>query len=187
MRHSVEIVDLIRDDQWELPTPCSQWTLRQLLHHMINENRGFAAAADGETTDRTVWTSQDFDADLRGDYARSAERVVTAFGADGVLDRPFWLPRINDTVTFPARQAISFHLLDYVVHGWDVAVALGHPIAFADDLIEAVLDIAYREVPDGPRRLRPNAGFRPAIQVPDNASAQDRLLAALGRSPSWPN
>jgi uncharacterized protein (TIGR03086 family) len=188
MRHSVEIVNLVRDAQWDLPTPCSQWTLRQLLTHMISENRGFAAAAAGETSDRTVWDfrAQDGD-DLRAEYARSADRVVAAFHADGVLDREFWLPLIIDTRTFPARQAISFHLLDYVVHGWDVAAALGHPVAFEDDLIEAAADIADREVPDTPRRENPNASFRPPLPVPASASAFDRMLAALGRSPAWPD
>lgn len=46
--------------------------------------------------------------------------------------------------------------------------------------------IAEREVPDGPRRLRPGAGFRPPAAVPVGATELDRLLAALGRSPRWP-
>lgn len=187
LRRSVEIVDLIGDDQWELPTPCSQWTLRQLVQHMTSENRGFAAAADGETEDRSSWAFHPVDDDLRVDYARSAERVVSAFGGDGVLDRGFWLPLISDTMTFPARQAISFHLLDYVVHGWDVAAALGRPIAIEDDLVEAVLEIAAREVPDTPRRQHPDASFRPPAPVTDGASSQDRMLATLGRPPNWPN
>jgi uncharacterized protein (TIGR03086 family) len=187
MRHSVAVVQRIGDDQWALPTPCSRWNLRQLVEHMILENRGFAAAAGGETSDRTVWTQRSFDADLRSDYTRSADLVVTAFGADGVLDRPFWLPRINDQMTFAGRRAVSFHLLDYVVHTWDVAAASGQPVDLADDLVAAALDVAHREVPDGPRRHRPDASFAPPIPTPDDAPAFDRLLAVLGRSPHWPD
>ncbi len=187
MRQSAEIVDLVRDDQWGLPTPCSRWNLRQLVEHMILENRGFAAAADGERVDRTVWDDLTFDDDLRADYRRSVDRVVAAFGADGVLDRGFWLPKISHATLFPAPQAISFHLLDYVVHGWDVAAALGHPIEMAADLATVVLDIADREVPDIPRRQHPDASFRPPIPLGDDAPEQDRLLAVLGRSPRWPD
>jgi uncharacterized protein (TIGR03086 family) len=187
MRHSISAVQRIRDDQWTLPTPCSRWNLRQLVEHMTLENRGFAAAADGETSDRTMWTERDFDADLRADYTRSADLVVTAFGADGVLERQFWLPRIDDRVTFLGRRAVNFHLLDYVVHTWDVAAALGRPVALADDLVAAALDIAHREVPDGPRRHRPEASFAPPVPTPDDARPLDRLLAVLGRSPSWPD
>jgi uncharacterized protein (TIGR03086 family) len=172
MRHSVAVVQRIGDDQWALPTPCSRWNVRALLEHMTLENRGFAAS---------------FDPDLRADYARSADLVVTAFGAGGVLDREFWLPRIDDRVTFAARRAISFHLLDYVVHTWDVAAALGQPVTFTDDLVAAALDIAHREVPDGPRRHLPEASFAPPLPTPERASDFDRLLAVLGRSPRWPD
>ena len=185
MRHSVDVVTLIRDDQWDGPTPCTQWTLRQLVEHMTSENRGFAAAADGETTDRTVWDVLDLSGDLRADYVESAERVVRSFNRDGVPDGEFWLPKVKDSVRFPARQAIGFHLLDYVVHSWDVAASLGHPIAFDEDLVAAVQDVADKDVPDGPLRHRPGASFAPAIPVDDGMSAQDRMLAALGRPPRW--
>lgn len=185
MRRSVEIVDLVRDDQWDLPTPCTRWTVRQLVQHMVSENHGFAAAADGGS-DRESWTFRPVDEDLRVDYAASADRVVAAFAADGVLDRTFRLPLISERMTFPARQAISFHLLDYVVHGWDVATALSLPIVIDDDLVVAVQDIADREVPDAPHREHPKSSFQPRLPVPDGASGQDRLLTALGRSPTWP-
>jgi uncharacterized protein (TIGR03086 family) len=187
MRHSVAVVQRIGDDQWALPTPCSRWNLRQLVEHMTLENRGFAAAAGGETSDRTVWTDRSFDADLRSDYIRSADLVLTAFGADGVLDRPFWLPRINDREPFAGRRAVSFHLLDYVVHTWDVAAASGQTVELDHDLVAAALEIAHREVPDGPRRHRPDASFAPPVPAPDDAPPFDRLLAVLGRSPHWPD
>lgn len=186
MWRSVALVGLVDDDQWQLPSPCSQWTLRQLVEHMTSENHGFAAAAEGETSDRTPWSYRPLSDDLRLDYARSAERVVTAFGADGVLDGEFWLPLIKDSVRFPARQAISFHLLDYVVHSWDVAAALSRPAAIDDDLIAVAIEISEREVPDTPRRQLEGASFRPPLPVSPDATPQDRLLAMLGRSSTWP-
>src|SRR5690606_16196206 len=59
-----------------------------------------------------------------GAYLESAEEVVAAFAAGGVLQRPFPLPELR-AEPFPAEQAISFHLIDYVVHSWDVARTLG--------------------------------------------------------------
>jgi len=185
LRQSVDIVDGIGDDQWDRPTPCAQWTVRELVEHMILENRGFAAAAGGETSDRRVWTDRQFVDDRRADYRASADRVVEAFGAPGVLDGEFWLPLINPAVRLPARQAVSFHLLDYVVHGWDVAAAIGRPVRVPADIAEAALDIALREVPDGPRRRRPQASFVPPVEATPGASALDRMLAWLGRSPTW--
>ncbi|MGH3940583.1 MAG: TIGR03086 family metal-binding protein [Pseudonocardiaceae bacterium] len=184
---SMDVVSLVRDDQWELPTPCSRWTSRQLLQHMAAHNHGFAAAADGETYDASVWNAQPLRGDLRREYAESAQRVITAFNADGVLDRKFWLPEIRKKGMFSARQAISFHFLDYVVHSWDVAAAIGIEIDFDDDIIKAASKVARREVPsDGPARFGPDSSFQPPIPLPDEAPAQDRLLALLGRNPKWP-
>lgn len=182
MRHSVVIVSQIHDDQWGLPTPCAGWTLHDLLSHMTTENHGFAAAARGETTSRDAWTAVPFSDDPRRDYAASADEVLTAF-ADPAPE--FWLPNVSETVRFPARQAIGFHLLDYVVHTWDVAASLGRTIALEDDLVAAAQEVADRDVPDNERRQRPGAGFQPAVKVPGEETPLARLLAFLGRDPEW--
>ncbi|MFB9238215.1 TIGR03086 family metal-binding protein [Plantactinospora siamensis] len=183
LRQSVDLVDLIGDDQWALPTPCAEWDLRQLVEHMTLDNRGFAAAAGGERADTAVWSARDFGPDLRAEYARSAERVVAAFRSPAP---EFWLPRITPDTTFAADRAIGFHLLDYLAHGWDVAAATGRPVDYPADLVAAVQEIADRDVPNGPNRLRAGASFRPALPAQPDESALDHLLRTLGRSPSWP-
>ena len=55
---TIEIVDAVRADQLDLPTPCAEWTLRQLLGHMIGQHYGFAAAARGKTSDLSVWADR---------------------------------------------------------------------------------------------------------------------------------
>ncbi|GAB1510126.1 TIGR03086 family metal-binding protein [Actinophytocola sp. KF-1] len=179
MRHSVVVVSQIHDDQWALPTPCAGWTLRDLLAHMTTENHGFAAAARGE---RPTWAEARFGDDPRRDYAVSADAVVTAFATAAP---EFWLPNISATRPFPAEQAIGFHLLDYVVHTWDVAASLGRTVALEDDLVAAAQKVADRDVPDNERRLRPGAGFQPAVKVPGEETPLASLLAFLGRDPEW--
>lgn len=183
MLRSVEVVSLIEDDQWELPTPCSEWNLRELVEHMILDNRGFAAAAGGPH-DRSVWTLATFKTDLRAEYSDSAEKVMKAF------ENPvpeFWLPRIDDTVTYPAAQAISYHLLDYLVHAWDVAASIGQRITFDEDLIESVQTVGDRYIPNGPNRFRVGRTFHPVLPPEPGESTLDHLLRTLGRSPRWPN
>ncbi len=48
---TVEIVAAVTAGQLQLPTPCAEWTLRQLLGHIIGQHYGFAAAARRETSD----------------------------------------------------------------------------------------------------------------------------------------
>lgn len=179
MRHSVVVVSQIHDDQWELPTPCAGWTLRDLLAHMTTENHGFAEAARGS---RPAWTPHVFGDDPRRDYAESADAVVTAFAA---ASPELWLPNISTSVPFPAERAVGFHLLDYVVHTWDVAASLGRTVALEDDLVAAAQEVADRDVPDNERRHRPGAGFQPAVKVPGEATPLAHLLAFLGRDPEW--
>ncbi|WP_338778169.1 TIGR03086 family metal-binding protein [Streptomyces sp. DG1A-41] len=181
---SAEIVAQIGDDQWDAPTPCGTWSLRRLLAHMTAQHLGFAAAADGGPVDDAVWQETPLE-DPRRAYADSVARVLDAFAGDGVLNRAFVLPWIHPTMRFAAPRAIGFHLVDYVVHGWDVAASLGVPAAYNDDLVAAATEVARKEVPVGPSRERPGAAFRPPVELTGTASAEDRLLASLGRDPRW--
>jgi uncharacterized protein (TIGR03086 family) len=71
-----------------------------------------------------------------------------------------------------------------VVHGWDVARALGQPYELDDDLVKAALPVA-EAVPEGERRLRPGAAFRPGLPATGGTGPMDRILGLLGRSPAW--
>jgi uncharacterized protein (TIGR03086 family) len=184
----MRIVSAVRNDQLDLATPCGQWSLRRLLQHMIAHHRGFAAAAGGERQDASCWQEVPLGEDPRREYAEAAERVIEAFAADGVLEREFWLPEISPRRLFPAAQAIGFHFIDYVVHGWDVAAAIGVPAGYDDEVVEAALQGSVREVPqDAKVRERLGATFAPPVTVPDDAPVFDRMLAYLGRSPGWPH
>ena len=111
-------------------------------------------------------------------------RVLDAFAADGVLDRQFALAEINPVLRFPAAQAISFHFIDYLVHGWDVARSLGADYQPEPDLLAAALPVA-QAVPGGEARKRDGAAFAPEVAVPEQAGLLDQILAMLGRDPSW--
>jgi uncharacterized protein (TIGR03086 family) len=171
-----ELADLGR------PTPCGAWTLRELLDHMITQHYGFAAASSGQGSDLRVWQAVHPD-DPIADYAAAARHVIAAFARPATPGRSFELPEISPTA-FPAAQAISFHFVDYVVHGWDVARSLDVPFELSTDLAEAALVVA-RRVPDGENRLGENAAFRPSVPSLPDGTALDQVLAALGRSSAW--
>ncbi|MGH3403766.1 MAG: TIGR03086 family metal-binding protein, partial [Streptosporangiaceae bacterium] len=111
--------------------------------------------------------------------------VLAAFAADGVLDRDFALPEIDPAATFPAALAISFHFIDYVVHGWDVARALGLDYQLEPDLLGVALAVAGAVPDDDRTRRRPGAAFAPPVSAPAGASPVDQVVAQLGRPPGW--
>jgi uncharacterized protein (TIGR03086 family) len=149
---------------------------------MTAQHYGFAAAAGGDG-DLARWRPRRLGSDPAADYRASAETVLAAFSADGVLDRQFPLPEFAAGPDFPARQAVSFHLVDYVAHSWDVAKALGLQVHFTRELLDTALQVA-QAVPDGAARLAPGAAFSPAVAGRDG-SPLDRIVAVLGRSPGW--
>lgn len=182
-RGSVAVVARIAPSDLSRPTPCAEWDLRALLAHMSVQHRGFAAAASGRGSDLTVWRPGHAD-DPVADYSDAASEVLAAFAAPGVLERAFVLPEIARAPSFPGRVAVGFHLVDYVVHGWDVARALGVAYAPPEEVLAAALPVA-RAVPDDGGRTAEGAAFAPGLAVPPGASALDEILRRLGRDPSW--
>jgi uncharacterized protein (TIGR03086 family) len=180
---SVGAVRQVGTGDLERGTPCAGWTVRDLLAHMTAQHRGFAAAASGRGGDPSVWEVRPAAAPV-AEYAAAADQVLAAFRACA-QDGRFALPEISADRTFRAPLAVSIHLLDHVVHGWDVARALGAAYRPEPDLVDAALAVAAA-VPDGPERLRPGAAFAPSLPAGDAADPLDRLLLLLGRRPTWP-
>ncbi len=185
---SVDVVNDVRPHDLHRPTPCDGWDLSQLLSHMAVQHHGFAAAARGDGADPALWdTATVADAvavDPAGTYAAAAADVLDAFAGDGVLETSFALPDFGPGAAFPGAQAIGFHFVDYVVHGWDVARAMGTPFRLPDDVISAVLPLVFA-VPDGDFRTAPGSPFARAIESDADVSDLDPALLHLGRSPDW--
>lgn len=179
---STEAVSKVGADDLGRPTPCSEWTLADLLAHMTAQHHGFAAAAQGRGADPAAWRLRP-STDPVADYVAAAELLLAAFAEDGVAEQEFALPELG-AGTFPAELAISFHLIDYVVHGWDVARSIDLPYELHPDLTEPALRIAMM-VPDSEIRLEPGAPFALALPATPDATPLDRILVALGRAPGW--
>jgi uncharacterized protein (TIGR03086 family) len=183
---SVGIAARITPAQLTRPTPCAGWNLADLLSHMIAQHYGFAAAAEGNGADASAWEVHPVAAQPSSAYAAAARRVIAAFAAADVLQRSFWLPEIRGGISLRAPTAIGFHLVDYVVHGWDVAAAMGVQADYPPDVVAAALAIA-EQVPDDATRLAAGASFQPARPIPAGETPMRRMLLLLGRSPSWPS
>nr|WP_239513337.1 TIGR03086 family metal-binding protein [Streptomyces actuosus] len=184
VRDSVAVVRRATTDDLTRPTPCAAWNLGDLLEHMTVQHRGFAAAARGAGADIALWKPEQPGPGTIRRHLTAADEVIEAFAEVGAADQEFTLPEFGTDAVFPAVRAIGFHFIDYVVHAWDVARALGVPFAPSPDLLDAALPLALA-VPDGAHRRRPNAAFAPAQPHSTLRDPLARILLHLGRSPSW--
>ncbi len=81
----------------------------------------------------------------------------------------------------PGAGLAGFAVLDVLVHGWDLAKAIGHETDIDPDLAEPMLTFAQQAIGDDMGMRAPRIG--PAIAVADGAGATSCLVAYLGREP----
>lgn len=179
---SVSIVDAVATEDLNRRTPCTDWTLTQLLAHMTVQHRGFAASVRGDGADLQTWDPATV-TDPLNEYAAAAHDVLAAFSVDGIEDAVCALPEFGPDAAVPGSVAMAMHFVDYVVHGWDVAASLGLPFELPDDVIAAALPIVLG-IPDDESRDIANSAFGHAV-TDSGTTDFDRLLAHLGRRPDW--
>src|SRR3954470_13259029 len=80
-------VAAIDDGQWSSPTPCADWDVRALVHHLVYENVWAPPLFDGKTV---AEIGDRFEGDLFGDdakaaWARSAQEAHAAVSAPGAM------------------------------------------------------------------------------------------------------
>lgn len=170
-----KVIARITADQWNEATPCEGWDVRALANHVVAGNFWAAELAAGKTIEE-VGSALDGDVlgdDAAGTYRKSADAAAAAFAAPGALDAPC-------AVSYgpvPGTVYAGHRIVDVFIHGWDLATATGQDTALDPDLVAACIRIVE------PQRdmLQASGAFAPANQVADDADAQTRLLAWLGR------
>jgi uncharacterized protein (TIGR03086 family) len=178
------IVPVVAPEQWDNPTPCAGWLVRDLLAHIIGQYHGFALAASGQPTTVEDFRPRPVTTDAVSSYTSAAVLVTEAFAEPGVLDRRFHLPEIRDGGSFPARAAIGFHLVDEVAHAWDLAKSIGVPVEFDEQVLAAALSISL-QVPNDSASRGAGFAFAPAEAADPGLATLDRIVALLGRRPDW--
>ena len=184
VHEAVRVVGLAEEADWERDTPCAGWTLRRLVAHMTAQHLGFAAAARGAGHEAEHWREPEDMREPARVHRVAATAVLVAFAEPGAAERRFALPELGGS--FPGGRAIGFHFIDYVVHAWDVAAALGVSLALPEHVLDAALAVA-RRVPVDPARRGPGFAFAPALDVPRGSGPLEEALRLLGRVPEgWP-
>lgn len=175
MEQLSEKVHAIRDDQWAGPTPCTEWSVRDLVNHLTYETLWAPELLSG----RTVTEVGDrFDGDNLGTdpidaWDRAAAAGVAAFTTDSALSTT--VDSSMGPLSCPIYLGQIF--MDIVIHGWDLARGIG-----ADDTIEPrFAEELYAEVAPKEDDIKAWGIFGDRVVPPAGADTQTKLLAVLGR------
>jgi uncharacterized protein (TIGR03086 family) len=169
-----ELVAEVADNQWTDSTPCSDWDVRALVNHVVGEERWTVPLMAGKTIAEVGNT---LDGDLLGDDpARTASDAASeATAAAGRAIDKVHLSYGDEDPHEYLRQLAADHL----VHGWDLAVAIGaQPRLNADVVADVGSWFAERE--DMYRSVGMIGPHLEGFTTP-----ADQLLAAFGRDPHW--
>jgi uncharacterized protein (TIGR03086 family) len=182
------VVDRVTPADLDRPTPCAGWDLRTLLEHMAGQDRGFAAAVRaarvGDEVDVSAFAPHPLGPSPAATLAAGLDEVVAAFaaGADGLV----LLPEFGSRPSLPI--VVQMHLIDALVHGWDVSASLGTQADYTaqldPDVVAAALAMS-EQIPDDEYREAPGATFAHVLPAPQDADPWSRTLTLLGRDPAW--
>ncbi len=156
----------VPEDSWTNQTPCPDWTVRDLVKHVVESQAMFLGLVGREMPPLPEAPAEAWDAaraviqsDLE-DPARAGTEYEGTFGRS----------------TFE-RAVDGFLSTDLVVHGWDLARSTGQDEQIEPDEVKQVL-AQSEQLGDA---MRGPGAFGPALEPPADADEQTRMLAFLGR------
>jgi len=172
------LVKSVRTGQLDNPTPCTEFTVRDLMSHFIGNVDSLVGGFDGTPiTDLSVRTEI-----LGDDPGRAYDTVLGEFRAvirePGAMDRVISLPPPFGDV--PAPVLVRFVAFDFMVHSWDLATATGQTYTPPDDLVAEADAFAHQIISP---EMRVPGVIGPDVEPPPGASPIERLVAFAGRKP----
>ena len=170
-------------DGWQRPTPCSEWTVTQVLQHAALDQR--------------VWGAMVAGTEMPGEnpFAPSGQLGTEPLAyAEAALDTsgPAWTAidgaAAGHSVATPLPQgpmapaaAAGAAALDAAIHAWDIAVATGQGSPLTPELARALTPVAQSIV----EPLRQYGAYAEALEPAAGADDAAVLLCYLGRRPDW--
>jgi uncharacterized protein (TIGR03086 family) len=172
-----QVVDKVKPNELADATPCTEWTVRDVINHVTGGATMFAECVESGSVpdDRfgELMGGDNLGDDYKGAFHTATDRARAAFGSPGALEKMVKLPFGE----MPAGIALNIAVMDVMTHAVDIAKATGQKID-DDELLATALTIGRQLITDD---LRAPGMFDPEQPCPEGASAEDKLLAFAGR------
>lgn len=188
-RRIAALLGRVDDSRLDGPTPCSDYTVRELLGHLTGLAAAFRDAARKDLGASTAVSPDSalpvLDDDWREVLPRRLEEVAAAWRSP---DAWTGMTRAGG-VELPGEVAGAVALNELVVHGWDLARSTGQPYAAGEAELRSC-EALLAPAEDGPGGSPEDGSdgdslFGPPVPVPGDAPLLDRVIALSGRRPDW--
>ncbi|WP_125609756.1 TIGR03086 family metal-binding protein [Specibacter cremeus] len=160
-------------------TPCEQWCVQDLLHHLVVQSLPhFTTMARGDVVDPLSATAT-VGADWSHRFSDGASMLLRAWTAAD-LSRQVALPGGGEA---PLRSRLGLNIAEFTMHAWDLVVATDVPVSLDPELAEQSLAWALRTL--RPELRGPDKPFGAEVHVSGSAGPYERLAGWFGRNPAF--
>ena len=165
-------VEGVAPDDWDRPAPVDGWVARDVVRHLVEWFPAFLDGAAGVT----LPAGPSVDDDPVGAWRTHTDAVQALLDDPATADREHDLPLGRMSL---AQATDMIYTSDVFMHRWDLARATGQDETLDPDKCAVLLEgmLPMDEV------LRQSGHYGPRVAVPDDADAQTKLLAFIGRTP----
>lgn len=175
------LLDGVTDDQLSDRTPCSAYTVGDLLDHVMGLAIAFWDAAAKTSADVSAEPPEASGANLPADWRERLPERLDAV-ANAWADPEAWTGEARaGGVTMPAEVMGIVALDEIVVHSWDLARATGQPFECDARSAEALFGLLSQSSDEDNQ----NGLFGPIVRVPADAPLLHRVIGLTGRDPAW--
>jgi len=181
-RQLITLAEAVTDDMLPAPTPCGDYTVRDLLAHVMGLTIAFrdAAAKAGTSAQDAVPGRAALDDDWRDQLPGRLLAMAAAWHAPQAWEG---LTKVGGG-TMPAPIVGQAGLNELVIHGWDLARATGQP--YGCDEASAHASAEFLSLASAAAEPGQRGPFGPAVDVPPGAPVLVRAIGLSGRDPQWP-
>ena len=157
---------------WDAPTPDTEWSTRDLVTHVIDEQRWIPLLLSGCEFEQAEADLEPIGDDLVAEWARFSIRATEAW-RNAPMDTPVHL----ETDVVRAGEYLAEQTSDITIHTWDLARATHSDEQLPHELVEAVWTMFEPKI----ESLAATGLYDAPVRVDEDAPLQTRLLAVTGR------
>lgn len=179
LNQCAEIIGAIAANQATWPTPCADWNVQDLLHHLVVQDlHNYTIMARGHHIDPMA-SGATVGADWSTRFTDGAALLMRAW-ASADLSAQVALPGGGEA---PLRSRIGLQIAEFTVHSWDLVKATGVPVIL--DPVLADQSLAWSQRMMKPEYRGVERGFGPEVQVPIASDSYTKLAGWFGRNPHF--